>query len=334
MPVNLGALGTPQPDESAAPAEEQDKPKRRSKAQMIADAVVPGIDEVVTIKDVPSNSKVERPWRVAVEMVRDGKAEWPDNTLKYAFQKYEQQRAQGAFASDGPSSQGTTGAADTGDPSTQTPSPEHQESGKKGDENIPPEAEVGDEIVIGSETYRLGHGRVLTHGTIGNPDGSIINAKRRWQRELGSGPSGAWESAPVSLSDRIENVLMEGLAESATNTPVSNGNGAATQTERQPADVEQVDLLTWRVGTGILNKIGLPDYSQLQIGPINVSHMVLDDGRRTTVVLGDRTAQIPTAVIEGFQQACDVCEYVARYQRGQLISFLESVGALKQPVSS
>lgn len=345
MPINLGTLGAPDPDAVApdgtalgqsggAPAEEPDKPKRRSKAQMIADAVVPGVDDVVTIKDTGSGAKVERMWRVAVEMVRDGKAEWPDNTLKYAFMKYEQERAQGAFASDGPSLQGAMGAADTADPSSQTPSPQHLESGKKGDENIPPEAEVGDEVVVGSDTYRLGHGRVLTHGTIGNPDGSIIQANRRWQRELGTGATGPWISVPLSLSGGEQEQPLQDLAEAMINAPASNGNGVTTQVQRQPVDVERVDLLTWKIGTGILNKIGLPEYSQLQIGPINVSRMVFDDGRRTTVVVGDRVVQIPTTVVDAFQEVSDTVEYVARYQRGELVSFLESVGALRQPVSS
>jgi hypothetical protein len=115
----------------------------------------------------------------------------------------------------------------------------------------------------------------------------------------------------------------------------TNGNGGAPQVETLPAGVsiEPIADGAWKVGTGILEKIGLPDYSSLQIGPISASRTAVDDGRRSTVMIGDREAQIPTAVVEIAREAMDIVEYIARYQRGELVSFLESTGAIKSSVS-
>lgn len=361
MPINPSALGTPAPSDEP---QEATKRKRRTRAELIADAVVPGDNDFVELKDSGTGAKIQRPWLVAVEMVRGGKAEWADKAMKYALMKFDQQKVRGAFepsATDGsddvnglvlrwnklqeqlddakpgevekittlseesenvrneiislggadPALDGEQPAADTG-----------QESGKKGDA-VPPDAEVGDEVRVGSETYRVGHGRVLVQGMISESgSGELLHAKRRWQRQLGSGSDGPWEST----------VLTPPSAEQSA----SNGHGGevTVQTETQPPQVERVGEIEWKIGTGILQKIGLPDYSQLQVGPVNASRMVIDDGRRTTVQVGGRTAEIPTAVIEGFQEVTDAVEYVARYQRGELVSFLESVGALTQPVSS
>lgn len=373
MPINPSALGAPTPDEKPP---EEGKRKRRSKAELIADAVVPANDEQVKLKDSGTGAKIDRPWLVAVEMVREGKADWADPSMKYALMKFDQQKVKGAFeppaagdaadvdglklrwdklqeaideAKPGEVEKITTlseesenvrneiislGGADPADPEGSHPASDAvargafmpdtgQESGKKGDVNVPPDAEVGDEVRIGSETYRVGHGRLLVQGMIAESGSNeLIHAKRRWQRELGSGSDGPWESTMLTPPSQEQSA--------------NNGHGGAVtvETETQPPQVERVSQLEWKIGTGILQKIGLPDYSQLQVGPVNASRMVIDDGRRTTVQVGSRTAQIPTAVIEGFQEVTDAVEYVARYQRGELVSFLESVGALTQPVSS
>lgn len=345
MPINPNALGTPASDAVApdgtelgqsggAPAEEQPKRQRRSKAQLIADAVVPEPDHEVIVKDLASGAKVPRPWSEAVSLVKAGTAEFVDKSLKYAVLKMEQEQVAPAF---------------------EQPVAANLESGKRGDDNVPPEAEVGDEIVVGSETYRLGHGRVLTHGVIGNPDGSIIQAKRRWQRELGAGPTGPWESTPLSGGTEQTNAPVQTpdafsqLAEAFQQpsapdpTPVASAlagtpPGVTVQSETLPIDVERVGQVEWKIGTGILEKIGLPDYSQLQVGPISASRMVIDDGRRTVVTIGNgpsaRQASIPTVLIETMKEVTDFCEFVARYQRAQLVSFLQATGAIKQPVTA
>jgi hypothetical protein len=186
---------------------------------------------------------------------------------------------------------------------------------------------------------RVGHGGVLTNSPIADSDGKPVKAKRRWQRQLGSGLNGPWESVALTqIGD--SKPIFDTPAKAPEIEPVSNGNGAPTTPpvlaapEGQEAEITQVSAVTWKVGTGILEKIGLPDYSSLQIGPISASRMVVDDGRRTTVILGTKTVEIPTAVVEVFKDACNVVEFVARYQRGELVSFLESTGALKQSVSA
>lgn len=307
MPINPSALGgTP---EEQPPADEPKGRTRRTKAQMIADAVVPANDEQVDLKDSGTGAKIQRPWLVAVEMVREGKADWAEKSMKYALMKFDQEKVAGAFAEP---------TVEQGEPvSLEEQVLSHQAV-------VPPDAEVGDEVSVGSDTFRVGHGRVLIDGSRPiSVDGKIVKAKRRWRRELGSGANGPWEAVPYP-SPAV-----------APDKSESNGKGAdvTVQTERQPMDVLQVGELEWKVGSGILEKIGLPDYSSLQVGPISVSRFVMDDGRRSTVQIGSREATIPTAVVEAFQEITDVVEYVARYQRGELISFLESTGALKQPVS-
>jgi hypothetical protein len=332
MPINPNALTPSEPDEGAADtmaattdasaaaevSGEEPKRKRRTKAELIADAVVPADTDEVEIKDAASGAKVKRPWLEAVELVKTEKAEWADKAMKYAVIKMEQQPVADSGAFDQPAAPQVT---EIGGPS------------------CPPEASLGDEVRVGSDTLRVGHGGVLTNSPIADSDGKPVKAKRRWQRQLGSGLNGPWESVALTqIGD--SKPIFDTPAKAPEIEPVSNGNGAPTTPpvlaapEGQEAEITQVSAVTWKVGTGILEKIGLPDYSSLQIGPISASRMVVDDGRRTTVILGTKTVEIPTAVVEVFKDACNVVEFVARYQRGELVSFLESTGALKQSVSA
>jgi hypothetical protein len=344
MPIKPNALPSPSPDEpdnspdavasvgtelgqSGTGAEEPAKRKRRTKDEMIADAVVPADDEPVEIKDALTGAKITRPWTDAVALVKAGTAQWVDKAMKYALLKAEQ-------ASGGPASQEPMGAADTGEPSAQTPSPAtHDASGQR----LAPEgAALGDEVVIGPETYIVGHGGVLVQGVVA-VDGEIVKPKLRWQRELGAGPEGPWESSQLSqAADKIHEALQSQAADDERARVAQNGNGdiPVVQTERLPREAEQVNDYTWKVGNGILEKIGLPDYSSLQVGPITASRMVVDDGRRIEVELNDgRMAQVPAAVVEAFEEIDNTVEYIAKRFRGQLMSFLASTGALKQPVS-
>jgi hypothetical protein len=333
MPINPSALGGPDPQD---PGEAQDiaqhvaeqqqreqqeetgKRPRRNKAQMIADAVVPADDEQVDLKDAGTGARIQRRWSDAVEMVREDKAEFADKAMKYSMIKYDQQAAVPAFQEP---------EVEQGEPV----STEEQVAKLVAELLVvPPDAEIGDEVSIGSDTFRVGHGGVLIDGSRPvSVDGELVRPKRRWLREIGAGPNGPWESV-----DAIGSAPRE-AAEVTRIVAQENGKGGEVyvETERQPAEIRQVGQIEWKVGTGILDKIGLPDYSSLAIGPITTSRMVVDDGRRTTVAIGSREATLPTAVVEAFQEITDIVEYVARYQRGELISFMESVGALKQPVS-
>lgn len=312
MPINPSALGDPapeeQPDDQPQQAEEPVKRTRRSKAQMIADAVVPADDEQVDLRDSGTGAKIQRPWLVALELVRDGKAEFADKAMKHSMQKYDQQKAAPAFeSSEGPAPQEPMDAADTVEPSGPTPS-------------VPPEAEVGDEVCVGADVFRVGHGRVLTKSPI-SVDGEIVHAKQRWQR----GPDDEWRSSAAP-----EKVAVPAAP------PTTNGKGdeVEVRTEQLPHTQEAQTDGSIKIGTGVLEKIGMPDYSSFQVGPITISRTVYDDGRRHTVTFDDgREGEVITAAVEGFEVLDNTVEFIAKRFRGQLVSFLEATGSLKQPVS-
>jgi hypothetical protein len=109
MPIKPNALPSPSPDDRTPDPqtpgtgeeiaqEEQTKRKRRSKAEMIADAVVPADDESVEIKDALTGAKITRPWSEAVALVKAGTSEWADKAMKYAALKAEQQQTTSTFA--------------------------------------------------------------------------------------------------------------------------------------------------------------------------------------------------------------------------------------------
>jgi hypothetical protein len=308
MPINPNALGASEPEtgpgisaptpqearEDAAQAAEQGKRKRRTKAELIADAVVPGNQDQVDLKDGDSGAKIQRPWLVAVEMIRDGKAEFADKSMKYAMLKYDEQKAAAEREAKSPDATGDTDQGRSESPADEVTAGAAEPVKSA---HIPDDAQPGDEVKVGEDTFRVGHGGVLT-------------------------------TSPVQTFDT-------GDATPAT-VPVSNGNGGSeitVESKTQPVDVQKVGQIEWKIGTGILRKIGLPDYSSLQVGPISASRLVLDDGRRSKVVINGREAIIPTAVIEGFREVSDTVEFVANYQQGELVSFLEATGVLTQPAS-
>jgi hypothetical protein len=315
---------------------EPPKRTRRSKAQMIADAVVPADDAPTAIKDLGTGAKIERPWAEAVALVKDGKAEFVDKSLKYAVMKAEQQAAAPAFAGEPSSAQTPFGGDGQDHPAPATdafgrPSPEQLEAAQlptdgSGQMVAPEGAEHGDEVRIGTETYRVGPGGTLVKGVVDAP------AKRRWQRELGAGANGPWESVVVGSSQN-------GNGEPAFALPQESALAELNiETERLPRTVEPVDgddgVLKWKIGNGILEKIGMPNYSSFQIGPISISRMVVDDGRRTVVPLANnRQGEVPTAVIEAFETIDNTVEFIAARFRGQLMSFFQATGAIQQPVS-
>lgn len=353
MPIKPTLL-TEQPSENAEQPPQPEEPrkrKRRTKAELIADAVVPAADEKVKLKDSSTGHEIERPWLVAVEMFREGKAEFADASLKYAVMKMDQQkgaeptRDSAAARIDGLKLRwnnlqkrldmisggdnreeveaineesdkvrldiialgGTDPASD--DAYEQRA---HDDSGQM----LAPEgAEVGDEVHMGASIYRVGHGGVLVQGQVGTPEGDVIAPKRVWQRELGTGGDGAWESRAVT-----------GGASGSPTFTISGGNGLNVESAREPMqEVVQVSPLVYKVSGGYLEKIGLPEYSSLQIGPTSVQRHVADDGRRTKVQMGGRDVELPTAVVEGLQECFHLSEFVMRSERQAMIDFLESV---------
>jgi hypothetical protein len=318
--------------------EEQTKRKRRSKAEMIADAVVPADDEPVEIKDALTGAKITRPWSEAVALVKAGTSEWADKAMKYAVLKAEQ-------ASGGPASQEPMGGADTGEPSAQTSSPAtHDASGQR----LAPEgAELGDEVVIGSETYIVGHGGVLVQGVVA-VGGEIVKPKRRWQRELGAGSNGPWESRTLLFVDEPEDQPAAGVGKQiaselngdAVLTPAQNGVGSMPVVWREflPDTFEKVGPGEWKVGTGVMDKIGLPsrggEWSSLTVGPCTASRTFPEDGEYTKVKIGDREEIVPVAGLR-YQRMCRaLVEIDANSLRGELTTFLATQGVVLSPLAA
>src|SRR4051812_36327780 len=107
MPINPNALSSPESDENppseaaaaslaGATNEQEDasaqpQRKRRTKAELIADAVVPTADAQIEVKDSGTGARIKRSWPEAVALVKSGQAEFVDKSLKYAVLKMEQQ---------------------------------------------------------------------------------------------------------------------------------------------------------------------------------------------------------------------------------------------------
>lgn len=355
MPIKTGAFGGDATPPLASDQQESKPAKRtrRKKEDLINDVVIPGQDDTIEVKFTATGNKGERPWNIAVELFREGKVEFvtKDPTgidLKYAVEKMDRQQSGDPPAPKSPdldpsSTEGLTlrwqklqemigeqhpgsdiealneeselvrkqivelGGSDPAAPDTGA------ESGKKGSESVPPDADVGDIVRIGADTYRVGHGGVLTQGPV-SVDGEPALPKRAWQRELGTGGNGEWQVVETFPQDAVK--------------PPSNGHKDAP-VEQQVVDPEMREVAPgiWKVGTGVLEKIGLPEYSSLQIGPNTMSTAVLDDGRRTKTKMphGDeREVVVPTAVVEAYGLCADTVEYVSSLQRRQLIAFLEA----------
>lgn len=373
MPVKQGAFG-----ESPAPAEAP-KRRRRTKAEMIADAVVPANDATVEVKFIGTGTKGERTWPEAVVLFREDKIEFIDKTLKYAVEKYEQLATMMPTQANAPKLADLVShwnelqrhldeanltedekqqvesdaellreqiiAAGGQDPASDEAYAARASDIPRHSNGIPLEAELGDEIMIGGMLRYVGHNNQTSqvrpvHGFTKEPieaqkrwleDGTYVDlAKERTQEKAAQ--KGFFDSAVTSLTSSaggaVSMTVSPSGASSVSVTPAptpSKGNGVTVEREQLPARIEQVDLNVWQVSTGVLEKIGLPDYSSLQIGPIHASRKVLDDGRRTKVQIGKREAEIPTATIEGFREAADVVEFITREVRGQLVDFLEAV---------
>lgn len=351
----------PKPD---APKDETAKPRRRNKAQLIADAVIPADDDVVQLKFMSTGTKGERKWLEAVELFRDKKVEFVDppdapSPLKYAVEKMDQEKGGAPPAEkkdlDDSSVEGLTlrwlnlqaaldeMGTDEGreqldeeaemvrkqivEIGGQDPASDEAYAARAGDDpdkkvdDLPAEAQLGDEIRIGADVFRLGHGNTLTSGPV-EKDGAAAKPRHQWQRELGTGGKGPWqivETYPVEGDDdKPEGDTSKGAfadpAPGETTGPVQVANS-----------VEHVNGNIYRVTMGYLEKIGLPDYSALHIGPATVTHEVADDGRRIKVTMGDREVELPAAVVEAQKESAHICEYVMRSERSALIHFLEAV---------
>jgi hypothetical protein len=386
MPIKHSAsLGVPEPKQSPPPASADDdgaaktkpKPRRRGKAQMIADAVVPDAADVIKLKDRATGETIERPWSEAVAMFRDDKVDFVDppgspSPLKYAVMKMDQQVEAGAKENDAESVEALqsrwervqemldeTKASDTDkigeleheasfvrekiielggtDPASDDG---YEERARRSDgvlagvegtqQNFDPDlAEVGDQVQIGTDQFYVGHGKVLTSSRPHYPEdhpraGQAIDLEYVWQ--------GGSRVALTMEGKKPTSAVATTSASSSMKVIPTQTTASSVKVEREVVseDFEQVSQKTWKVTMGYLEKIGLPEYSALHIGPCTASRFVVDDGRRVEVPMPtksdpDRVVKIPSSVVEGMQEAANVCEYVMRSERQAMISFLEAV---------
>jgi hypothetical protein len=408
-PISTSAFET-EPSSTSAPGpepqnEEAPKARRRTKAELIDAAVVPGDQDAIKLKDKSTGAKVERPWVVAVQLVGENKAEFVDKSLKYAVLKMEQQgerKQDDALVVDtegqpmqvssevlGPEQSDSflglshrnqdwadglegrwealqeeideTKASDTdrltalaeeaelvrkqlidaGYEDVQSDDAYNRRNFMVGDDrkipstggdavdegapeaksaNIPPDAEVGDEVRIGSDTLRVGHGGVLTTSPVADGEGNPIKAKNRWQRELGSGKGGPWERTMLGIGDAIKQIDFQAPSEDATDKVTS-------EVTQVGADVQPLSTGGWRVSAGYLEKIGLPEYSSIQIGPVIVSRdvSVIDESDRISVTREDGSViSAPRAVVDAQRGCFHAAEISMRYERGAFLAFLEA----------
>jgi hypothetical protein len=318
MPIKPDALPTPEPDETPQPAPEATEPAktgRRTKKQMIADAVIPAPLDRVEVKDTGTGVKVMRSWVEAVSSVASGTAEFTNRAHHYAMLKAAEE-GQAPPAPETPADPEPSPAAETPDLGRHSGKP-LETNAPDGHRLAPENAELGDEVIVGSETYFVGHGNRLVQGIVSNGSGDPVQARHRWQRELGSGEDGPWQSTP--------------LAQTPLEAPP-----ATVEREQLPTTFEPISTGSIRVGTGILDKIGLPsrggEWSSLQIGPITSSREVDDDGRRTVITLNGKEQSVPTAALEAFHEVAALVEYMGNYMRGELASFLETQGVVLTPL--
>jgi hypothetical protein len=310
-------------DAEAAAAQEPEPTKkrgRRTKAQMLADAVIPGDDDQVKIKLVQTGERVERPWLVAVELVRDGRAEWVDYELKYSLQKMDQQRARSTLTlSDAEIAEGRE---DLSEEDVPTPEPERAiDAGRR--DIVPPDADPGDTFEYQGKTYYVGHGgqmistRPVAGPTAPDPD-APLEAKRHWI----VANDGEWASYDLEpdVEKSIEDLKQEVVEKTEDFARAVSNVIGPVQVAAAPAAPDR-----WKISGGFLEKIGLPEYSSLQIGPVAHQREVALSGETVEVEgLGGRKIALDRAVVDGIQQVNDACEYHLLYLRGQAREFIQS----------
>jgi hypothetical protein len=295
---------------------------------MVADAVIPGDSEMVEVKDLNTGAKIQRNWRDAVALVQSGAVEFTDKAMKYALEKEAQQSSEQPVPDQPVATENIEQPIPGGDEvPAGVPSA-----------NVPPDAQLGDEVRVGSETLRVGYDRALTNSPVADANGEVIRPARRWQRELGAGLDGPWQQTPLTMIGEPRPILEK--SDAPIEKDSQNGNGVTVQTERLPREMEELGDNLVKIGTGILEKIGMPQVeqfasaSQFQVGPITASRTIFDDGRRTPITFDDgREGEVITAVVEGYELLENTVEYVAKRFRGQLFSFLAATGAIKQSVA-
>jgi hypothetical protein len=325
---------------------------------------VPAPDAQIEVKDAGTGAKVQRPWPEAVALVKAGQAEFVDKSLKYAVLKMEQQpvAASSAFAqpaqpSEDPAEREVrytidgqallkTALEQSDAPTTSSSGRPRTASREDGPTSgscsrclprrataapAPPTSRPTPSWATRCASVRdpARRSRRRAHDSPVAVDGEVVKPKRRWQRELGPAQRALGVDA---LAHRLPTNNDQGrrLA-SRRSAQNGHGDGPVVQTERLPAEVE-------RVSERVEGRHRHPreDRPARLLLAADRPDLGLAHGRRRRPAQrgDDRGPQGARADgrVEAFE-AMDVTEYIARHQRGELVSFLESTGALKQPVS-
>lgn len=300
--------------------EEQPKPKRkrRTKAEIerdnIAAAVIPGDDDPVTVVMKDTGTPAERPWLVAVEMYRDGKVEL-NKDHQFAVKKIDLEREAAKQGAQAPDPAGDGAPAAEPQPLQEPPAP--APSGPAAAAFAPqPDAASAVPAPQDKIFVRMA-GANKTHVVSFDPS--------EWELARALVFTGAGEFTEDENERLHQTQLSAGDLPGPIAAKVPNPQTAMTITPPAPND-DAAKPGVWKVSMGYLEKIGLPDYSSLQVGPAAAQHMVIDDGRRQDYDLGDRRVSLPVSVIEGMQKCAQVCEAVMRAERSSMINFLESQG--------
>lgn len=349
MPVNrdaLGGLGAQplaaegQPaletgTKSTQPEEEPTgKPPRRRRrsseevrAEKIAKAKVPQDDEEVTVVFKETGATEKRLWPEAVALRRTDKVELNEKH-EFAFLKIEQEEAARRAADD---------AEFDGDEIRVPRGDQPVQATIEGAKVTWPWSQLVEHIVVNGNDNVVFEGDYYPR--------AMGEERRRYQAAAAPPPDPGARvdepppvppASPVGPGDvgagRVD-------ADEIELGPLPAARGEARseiESMRQETPVvEQVDTLVWRVGMGYVEKIGLPEYSSLSIGPCTASRHVIDDGRRERYELtgrnGNQIVELPATVVEALREAAQICEVVMRAERQSMINFLEQAKAGAPP---
>ena len=348
MPIRRNTFDAPQtdPQEPEAPVAaaepavlpaEDSKPKtrkRRTKAELIADAVVPADDEEVEIKFESTGSVSKRVWPKAVELVRDGAATFKDASLRYAVEKMGQPAPPEPAPSTEPHTTGTKPQEAGGPPDGPLPvqTDGAMTGAAVGQRVAPDEAEVGDTVIYKGVEYTLGHGHQLVQGQV-DVDGKFAAHQTRWEHD----ENGQWFGHSLKKEQVAERAAEPDFydpepapAESVAAEPDDGvfvkdvQDKLMSAPQRTESEVKSIGINTWKITMGFKEKIGLPDYSNLEIGPVSVQRFVVDDGSRQDVDLGGNVVSLPASVIAAAVETSNVAETIMRWQRQSMIDFLSA----------
>lgn len=303
MPIRTGALSAPQQSADDA-TDEKPKRKRRTKAEIEADkiskAVIPNDDEEISVVFTDGGKTGVVLWPEAVTLAKEGKIDLSEKH-QYAIKKLEQMTAEEL-----------TAKADAEDA-------EFDDA-----PNLPADDDTFD-VIVAEAAVTWNWEQIKTH----------VLDNRNTNLEASPELMAAIEQERAYRAKKAEHGLDKNgeLAEpAAAKEPADPGvpTGPVSTASAQYAEKGEVVLGSngfplVRISFGYLEKIGLPEYSALNIGPCQVTGYVEDTGEMIEVHTKDGVKLARKAVVEGLRQCGIDAEAAMRAERQSLINFLEAV---------